>query len=384
MKIAQIYEILNTITSEQLGTETVVSEDLSNIVDIGREFENTVGLDNYVRALSDHVGRMVFVNRVYRGAVPSVLMDGWEYGSILEKITAKLPQAYPNESWELVDGTSYDPNIFYKPQVTVKCFNDRVTFEIPVSITEKQVKSAFTTPTQMNAFISMLYTAIENAMTLKIDSLIMRCINNMTAETVYSEYADAKLDTKTGVRAVNLLKMYNDIAETALTAANALQSTEFLKFAAKTMSQYMDRMATMSTLFNVGATEKFTPKSENHVVMLSDFKQAADFYLQSSTFNDQYTRLPNAEIVPYWQGSGETYAFADVSKIDVKTATNNSVTVTGLLAVMFDRNALGVANLDRRVTTQYNAKGEFWNEWHKFDAGYFNDLNENFVAFFIA
>ncbi len=384
MKVSQIYELTNTIVKEQLGEETIVKEDLSNIVDIGKAFENTVGFDNYVRSLSDHVGRMIFVNRVYRGNTPSVLMDGWEYGSILEKVSAKLPEASANESWELTDGTSYDPNIFYKPSVSVKCFNDRVTFEIPVSITEKQVKSAFNTPTQMNAFISMLYTAIENAMTIKIDSLVMRTINNMIAETIHSEYNGAGLETKSGIRAVNLLKLYNDSTGGTLTAEKALTDMDFIKYASMTLAQYMDRMATMSTLFNVGGAERFTPRTDNHVVLLSDFKHAADFYLQSSTFNEQYTRLPNAETVPYWQGSGTGYAFDDVSKIDVKTASNNAVTVTGVIGIMFDRNALGVANLDRRVTSQYNAKGEFWNEWHKFDAGYFNDLNENFVVFFVA
>ena len=45
---------------------------------------------------------------------------------------------------------------------------------------------------------------------------------------------------------------------------------------------------------------------------------------------------------------------------------------------------MGVTSLDRRVTTNYNAKGEFFNNYYKFDAGYFNDLNENFVVFYIA
>ena len=85
-----------------------------------------------------------------------------------------------------------------------------------------------------------------------------------------------------------------------------------------------------------------------------------------------------------WQATGKDYAFEDVSKIDVTSASGAHVSVSGVLGVMFDRDALGVTNLDKRVTTNYNAKAEFFNNYYKFDAGYFNDTNENFVVFFIA
>ena len=384
MKVSQIYELTNTIARELLGEQTIVAEDLSNLVDIGKEFENTVGLDNYVRKLNDHIGKMVFVNRVYRGNVPSVFMDSWEFGSVIEKITPIMPTAGVDETWNLQNGQSYDNDIFYKPEITVKCFNDRVTFEIPISIVEKQVKSAFNSAAEMNSFISMIYTAIENAMTVRLNSLIMRTINNFIAETVYAEYAEVGLETKSTVKAVNLLKLFNDETGGNLTVSNALTNTDFLKYSSMKMANYIDRMRSMSKLFNIGGTEKFTPDTENHVVLLSDFKNAANFYLQSNTFNEQYTALPNAETVPFWQGSGTDYSFTDISKIIVKTSNNHTVTVTGIVGVMFDTNALGVSNVDRRVTTHYNAKGEFWNEFHKFTAGYFNDFNENFVVFFIA
>ena len=118
--------------------------------------------------------------------------------------------------------------------------------------------------------------------------------------------------------------------------------------------------------------------------MLADFKKAANVYLQSDVFHDNFTELPNAEVVPYWQGSGLDYGFESVSAINIKTASGEDVEVSGILGVMFDRDALGVTNLDRRVTTNYNPKAEFYSNWYKFDAGYFNDTNENFVVFFVA
>ena len=384
MEVKQIYEIMNAVTGEILGKTGVVAEDLSNIVDVGTEVFNASAVDNYVRSLVNHIGRVIFVNRPYSGNVPSVLMDGWEFGSVLEKITAELPNATENESWELTDGTSYDPNIFYKPSVSAKFFNKRVTFEVPMSFTEKQVKESFSNAAQLNGFLSMLYNAVDKSMTVKIDALVMRTINNMVGETIYADYGSAALSSKSGVKAVNLLYLYNQRYSENLTAANAVTDPDFIRFAAYEMGVTMSRMSKLSTLYNIGGKDRFTPSDLLHVVLLADFAKSADVFLQSGTFHDEFTRLPKAETVPYWQGSGTSYAFSDVTAVNITTASEHVVSATGIIGVMFDRDALGVTNLDRRVTTNYNPKAEFYNNWYKFDAGYFNDTNENFVVFFVA
>ena len=385
MDVKQIYSLVNGATSEILGETAVLNEDLSNVVDIGEQVFNANALDRYVKALVNHIGRVIFVNRAYRGGAPSVLMDGWEFGSVLEKIQADMPDASENESWELENGASYDPNIFYQPKVSAKFFNKRVTFEIPISFTEKQVKQSFSNATQLNGFMSMLYNSVDKAMTVKVDALIMRTINNMIGETVHSEYEEGDYEESSGVRAVNLLYLYNQRYPNAqLTAENAPTDPEFIRFAAYKMGLLQRQAFQMSTLFNVGGKERFTPADMLHVVLLSDFAAAANVYLQSDTFHEQFTALPNAETVPYWQGSGTDYGFDSVSTINIKTASNDVVEISGILGVMFDRDALGVSNLDRRVTTNYNAKAEFFTNFYKFDAGYFNDLNENFVVFFVA
>lgn len=384
MRVEQIYEIMNDVTGEILGESAVLEEDLSNIVDIGTKILNQSDVDNYVKALIDRVGKVVFVNRPYSGSTPSVLMDGWEFGSILQKITARLPEATENESWELEDGTSYDPNVFYKPEVYAKFWNKRVTFEVPISITEMQVKESFASREELNGFLSMIYTAVDKSMTVKLDALVMRTINNMVAETVYDDYGTDLLSSKSGVKAINLLYLFNTKFSKSLTASEAITDPDFIRFAAYEMGVTASRLSKLSTLFNVGGTDKFTPPEMLHVVMLSDFRKSANVYLQSDVFHDEFTRLPNSEEVPYWQGSGTTYAFSDISKVDVVTSGGHDVTVTGLLGIMFDRDALGVANLNRRTTTNYNPKAEFWNNWYKMEAGYFNDLNENMVVFFVA
>lgn len=384
MKVAQIYDIVNTITKEVLGETAVVNEDLSNIIDVGTQLFDANATYAYVRKLVNQVGKIVFVNRAYSGVVPSVLMDGWEYGSIVEKVRGELPEATENESWELTNGTSYDPNVFYQPTVTVKFYNSKTTFEVPVSITEKQVKQSFQNAEQLNSFISMIYNEVDKSMTIKIDELVMRTIDNFIAETVHAEYGSAGISTKSTTKAVNLLKLYNDKFGTELTADKALTTPEFIRFASLIMGTYKNRLARISRLFNIEKKARFTPADKLHVILLNDFVMAADTYLQSDTYHNEFVKLPEASVVPYWQASGQNYDFADISKIDVKDSNGDTVQVTGILGVMFDHEALGVCNIDRRVTTNYNPKAEFFSNWYKFDAGYFNAFDENFIVFFVA
>lgn len=385
MKVEQIYSLMNTVTGEILGKGDIVKEDLSNVVDVGTEIFNQSSVDNYVKSLVNHIGKVIFVNRPYAGNAPSVLMDGWEFGSVLEKIQADIPEAVENQSWELTDKQEYKQDIFYKPSVSAKFFNKRVTFEVAMSFTDRQVKESFSSAEQLNGFLSMLYNSVEKSMSIKIDSLIMRTINNMIAETIKSDYAGSLTDLtqKSGVKAVNLLYLYNQKYTKTLTAEQAITDADFIRFASYTISLYKDRLSKISTLFNVGKKERFTAGEYLHTILLSDFVSACGVFLQSNTFNKEMVALPNAERVPYWQGSGTDYSFAKTSDINVTCASGEDIAVSGVIGVMFDRDSLGVSNLNRRVTTNYNAKAEFYNNYYKFDAGYFNDLNENFVVFFM-
>lgn len=384
MEVAQIYQFVNSATQEAIGQSDLVAEDLSNIVDVGTAIFNASAFDKYVKSLVNRIGRTIFVNRPYRGSVPSVLMDSWEFGSVCMKIASEMPTAQENESWELEDGTSYDPNIFHAPKAEAKFFNKMVTFEIDRSITEMQVKQSFSSQTELNAFISMLYNEVDKSMTVKMNSLIMRTINNMIAETVYDAFKGTAITGAGNTRAINLLSLYNTKYTKTLKAEAAITDPDFLRYASFEMARWSDRLAEMSTLFNVGGKSRFTPKDLLHVVMLSDFAAGASTYLYSDTFHDQYVRIAEAERVPYWQGSGTTYGFDKISSIDVTTASNNAQKVSGILCVMFDREALGVTNMNSRVTTNYNAKAEFTNYFYKRDARYFNDLNENFIVFYVA
>lgn len=387
MEVKQVYNFVNVATKEALGETAVVQEDLSDIVEVGRALSLVKdGYDNYVRALTNHIGKVVFDNRKLDTVVPSVVRDAWEYGSILEKIRVELPEADENETWSLVDGQTYNQDKFYQPKVHAKFFNKRVTFEIDISLADIQVKESFSNAAQHAAFVAMIYNAIDQSMVIKLDELILRTIDNMIGETIFADYGVNVLSSMSGTKAVNLLYLYNQTVATPITAADALINDEFLRFAAFTIKAYIRRLRRPSKIFNVGGIKKFTPTDRMNVVMWGDFASAAEIYLYNGKgqFLTENIKMPDADIVEYWQGSGTDYAFSSASSIDIVTTGGNAVAASGILACIFDRDALGVANLDRRVRTHTNDKAEFVNNFVKADAGYWNDFDENFVVFFAA
>lgn len=391
MVVNQIYSIVNGMKDQFTGESAVLNEDLSNIADFGSAVFDNMSFDAVTGYLVDKVGRMIFVDRKYSGFGSSLMRDGWEFGAVLQKVHTKTKNAVKNESWDLVDGRSYDPHVYTKPFVTAKFFKDKTTFEVDLSITDRQLKSAFNTATEMNSFLTMLYNAVDTTLTIAMGNLAHSLINAIIAETLYDQYPDPGSTTPyasaSGIRAVNLLYLYNNgpnAGGTALTTSNWMWNKDFLIFASRLMNAYVNRMTEPSTLFNIGGTEKFTPSDKLHVMALEEFESAAMFYMESNTYHKEIVSLPNHEKISFWQGTGTDYAFTSTSAINVTTKNNHTVNTSGILAVMFDHDAAMICNQDRRVTTDYNAKAEFTNYFYKQDASYFADMNENCVVFFVA
>ena len=378
MEMKQIAEFLNETNKEVLGEVDPVKEDLSNVADTGTAVFNANSVDHYVKSLVDRIGRSVFVTRKYAGRVPSIVTDGWIYGSVMAKYDVELPEITESESWALEDGTSVDPNLVTLPHVSSRFFNKRVTFEVPMTIVEMQFRSAFNSASECASFIAMIFNAIENQLTIQMDKLIMKAIANMIGETYYA-------DNGAGVKAVNVLSLYNTLVGegNTITAGEMCSTPEFIRFTNNLINLYSDRLASYSKLFNVDGKARFTPKDRQHLVVLSEFDAGSKAYLESDTYHDAKVSLGvKPEVVPYWQGSGTAYEFEDTSKINITTNTNHDVALGGILAVLFDSDAVVAANFDRRVRSQPNGKGEFTNYWYKQDAGYINSLSENFVVFY--
>ena len=390
MKIKQLADILNGtlsttgIIDQVTGEAAVATEDLSDIVDIGKTVLDYTGAsntnyDSFMRNLIDQVGKIMFVDRTYTSQAPNIMKDGWEYGSILEKVRCEVPDARDNATWDLFNypqagGAAYpDPFELSKPTATAKFFNSKATYEVPITLTDVQLREAFQSAAQFGSFISMIENRIRMKMTLCNDGLIMATIDNLIGQKVAAEH-----------NVVNLLELYNAVAATTTTAAKALSDKEFLRFASKTIGMYKKYLAGASTKYNEGGYLTFTPADRLKFIANTEFAKALDAYLYSDTYHNEFVTLAGYEEVAYWQGTGT--ADGDRLKIDVKVDVNGvatSVEQDGILAVMFDDEAAAVCNTNFRVTSQYNGRGEYTNYFYKWDAMYMNDVLENCVVFII-
>lgn len=375
MTIKQIYSLLNQTMAEVSGQEDLVAENLTNIVDIGKSVFDNNWKDPYTNSLINRIGKMVFVDRVYSGYAPSVLKDAWEYGSIMTKTRTKVFEAKTNPSWTLKNGETVNQFEYNAPEFETKFYNQKNAWQVDCSFTDVQLKQSFTSADEMNRFMSMIYNRIDTSMTIYTDNMIMRTINNFIGE---------KLNANNGV--IDLLAAYNATVTTALTAEKAFKDKDFLRFAAYTIMLYKKRLAAPSTLFNISTNNDnvtFTPANKLHVVLIDNFAKGIDVYLQSETYHNELTSIGSYETVPYWQGSGTSYADTDVSKINITTAGGAVINRNYIVGVMFDDEALGVLNENKRVTSAYNANGEYYNNFFKTDTTYFNDLMENGIVFTI-
>lgn len=391
MRINQISSILNNVINEfQIGESAVVVEDLSNIVDVGKNVisyidsqgDPTAEYDSFIRKMIDQVGKVIFVDRAYTSQAPNIMKDGWEYGSILQKVRCELADARDNATWDLFNypvggGAAYpDPFELSKPDVSAKFFNSKATYEVPITLTNVQLKEAFRSASDMSRFISMIENRIRMKMVLCNDGLIMATISNLIGEKVASEN-----------NVVNLLDLYNATVTTPISAANALTNPDFLRFASKKIGTYKKYLAGASMLYNDGGYVTFTPAEKLKFVTITEFAKSMDSYLYSDTFHNEFVKLPGYEEVGYWQGSGtDVNSDEDRMKVHVKVDVNGVATEIiqdGVVAVMFDDEAAAVCNQNERVTSIYNPRGEYTNYFYKWDAMYMNDTYENCVVFVV-
>lgn len=391
MKITQLKDIINGtvgttgIVDQVTGKAPVANEDLSNIVDIGKAVlkftdQGNENYDSFMRNLIDQVGKVMFVDRKYTSQAPDILKDGWEYGSILQKVRCEVPDARDNATWDLFNypkagGAAYpDPFELSKPSATAKFFNSKATYEVPITLTDVQLRESFRNAAEFGRFIAMIENRIAMKITLINDGLIMATIDNLIGQTLNG----------TGGKVVNLLALYNGASGT-LTAAEALTNKEFLRFASATIAKYKKYVAQAGSLYNAGNYVTFTPAERLKFIANTEFAKALDAYLYSDTYNEEFVKLDGYSEVAFWQGSGTDNG--DRLTVDVKIDVNGTATEvknTGVLAVMFDDEAAAVCNQNYRVTSQYNGRGEYTNYFYKWDAMYMNDVEENCVVFTIA
>ena len=394
MQVKQIYGLINSIQQEIMGeayndpdnAQYIIQEDLSNLVTVGTKLLDSTSLttagtywrDNYVKALIDRIGRMVFVERAYKSVFPDLRRDEWEYGSIMTTSRCKRFKAKTNPSYGLTAGQTVEQFAFEPPTVITMFYNDKDAWQIDCSFADVQLRESFTSPREMDRFLSMIEANIARSLDAQIDSIQSRTLNELMAEHLYA-----------GKGVIDVLAGYNATVSTPITAADARFDPDFLRYFAYQVLLTKQRMGVMSGWYQIADSagyETQTPPDRLRFALHADIAQALDVYLQSTTYHDELTSIGSYTAIPMWQTSGSqsgAFDFNYTSRIDCKLASDNTHTVnrTHIIGVMWDWDAAVICNQNRRVTSAYNANGEYWTNFYKVDTMSLIDLMENCVIF---
>lgn len=362
-------------------TPYIVNEDLSNIVDVGTAIYNANWVDSFVKAMILQIGRWIFVNRAHRRWTPDITREGSEFGHVLAKTRTKRFLAKPNPTMHMNAGDTPNQFQFNPPTIKNKYFVQKVDWQLECSFAERQVQGAFTSAEEMSRFFGMIQDQLQKDMDQQIDDLTMRGINGFIGE---------KLHRNSGI--IEVLTSFNQATGSNLTLDTMTQSEDWNRYAAYKILQTKKRMLPATNIFNCqteAGYETSTPPEYMRFVLHSDIAESINVYLNAVTFHNDFSDIGSYDSIPMWQTPGTEFQREATTRINIDLPSNvdreESAAVTidriGIIGLMFDVDAIVINNQNERVTSAYNAQGEFYNNFYKIDTMIYIDLDENGAVF---
>lgn len=380
-----VSEIMNDVFAQAIGDEAISEIDFSDIASLGDYIINSAqetGNDIIFKALVDRIGKTVIANRLYKGRFGFMAVDPFTYGYVLQKIHVSTFTA--RESGKYYNGDQADSDIYaiFNPVINVSLFANSKTWEFAVTISEKQIKSAFTDAKTLTAFINGIYTAMDTSVAKSLEDNASATFATWIGEHLAAQaVADAANNPK--VLAINLIKAYHDETGTTVTAANAWYDADFLRFCTSKFIDVKRMMSNLSIMFNDKGYEKHTPIENNNFVINGKFADNIKRYMQSDVFNKELVDMPSYTEVDYWQGTGRTGDIVSRTTIDSKLPSGATVNKPYIIGAMFDDFAVGTTLYERDTVSITNPHRHRTNHFEQCMVGNFIDMSENGVVFYL-
>lgn len=371
MELNQIATLLNdTIVPNVLGEGTTIHEDLSNLADLGTAIENVSAdmLKDITRGFVANVVRSYFDDRIYNKTIKGMFRDYTEFSGIIQRIKAGLSQVTDDVSQNLVNGVSYDPNVYVGFDHKNMIYTEDCGFELDWSVPNNMWKSAFKSIEELNKLISYIYNRAENTMNVYIYSAEKACLRALIAK-------------KAGDR-IKLVSLYNSTYGTSLTADTAMTDATFLKWVAGVIVNLKRAVTDVGTKYNDGTVETFTPAEDVNVTMLAMFATALEMNMTSGVYHKELVDIGNYDTVNFWQNSGDSILpdIATVGEIDTELSDGTNVNAEKIICVIRDAYSAFITAHPEVVTAQYNAKGDFTNYFRRIKAMYAIATNQNAIV----
>ena len=395
MNILETASVVQSAVAQSIGAEymSVDTTDLAalesyKIADVGTAVLDSGSVEPFTKALLGVLGKMVIDEKKYKGELPSLFYDNFEWGSYVERVYFAPQDVMSDSMWNLVNGQSYDDHVFYKPNVTAKIYEEAKPIVTPISITEEQLKIGFENWSQLSSYLGGIKTNVANTL-----ELAMQCYAFMLLDcgiAVAHEGTGNKYDLKTMAVADGV-----DGVTAADTPAQLFENEKFMIYALRKIASIRRYMARYSTAFNNGAIPTFTTEEESRAALLTDFVNATKFNVRANTFNKDEIGIGKYDEVSCWQAFKDTnegvvtkFDFATNSSVEIAADPNNklglgtsAITLTNVIGVLYDHRAMGICPYKTMVTSSYTARGNFYNEYHHVLANYILDSNFPIIVF---
>ena len=388
----QLSTVLNSILLQATGINSISVVDTSSFVTAGQEALKA-GYDTLSTAISQVLSRTIFSIRPYTSKFKGLEMTVQQYGNITRKLSP-IDKGFVDDvsidPSEIVDGGSVDPYVISKPLVQQENFYGMEVVRKPLTVYDWQLNQAFSGPDQFASFITMmmqnvsdmLEQARENTKRMTIVNLIGAIIGN------YS--------TNQQVQLVTEYNAYIGSPSPALTwadiCANNSDYQRFMRFAYARIATVASLFTERSAKFHVSMPSKtimrHTPYEMQRLYMLGQERYSMEAQVLADAFHDNYLRYADVETVNFWQAI-DTPDEINVTPSYLETTGGNAGTIqkgaavnqTGIFAVLMDRDAAGVVQMNERARTAYNPRGEYTNYFFSVCQQYFNSFTENAVVF---
>lgn len=390
--VNQIYSILNSLNAQANGGSAIAATDTRSFISYGDAITSLTDAnkETWFTTLIDRIATTIIDNRKYtaQGAL-GLWREPFEYGAIMQKIHSKMPSAVADPAWSAPsDLSSTNPFAPTAREIEQRMYNKISAFMFSDTIPDVQLKTAFLDEQKMAAFLDSLMMTTQNAFERSVENLGRTCRSSLIATAVHANDAHY----------VKLLTNYkamldDDDPEKTITAAQALHSRNFLRYASREIAIYIDRMQTLTDIYSADGYERFSPREYLNVAILNDFDKSVTSYLAADTYHEQLVELPseNKVVVPYWQGAGSDFSYSNNSKIYLtiprttgtteQIAAGYTIEAANIIGVIYDSEAAGITIDERRTRSLYNPKDEFTNYWHKGREMYYVDVTHPHVVF---
>lgn len=392
----QLSTVLTAITNQATGVNNIAPVDTSSFVTVAQTALKT-GYDPLSTAISQVLSKTIFSVRPYTRKFKGLNVSNQRYGNHVRKLLT-IDKPFENDDrMELTDGESINQYTINKPKVLQTNFYGASQYQKSVTIYKDQLDCAFSSPDEFASFISMIMQNASDMIEQAHEETARATINNLISG-IYSAESGGPSDFATAngeKRAINLLKLYNQMNGSSLKVVDVFKTANFesfVKFAFSTINTIADLMTDRNTLFSSQLKNytiiRHTPKDRMKFYLYTDLVNKINSEVYSTVFNPDFLKLVDFERVNFWQSA------LDPSSIDSKpvmlkkdgtlSSSTEVVSISNVFGVLFDEEAAGYTTVNEwSQPSPFNARGGYYNQFWHFTDRYWNDFTENAVIFYL-